>query len=221
MLHLYALAASPARLTEVAGIEGSHLRSVRVADDVDALVSDMSAPSVAASEAAILAHAAVVEDLARCNDALLPARFGPGYADEEALAEALEGRAAQVRDALERVRGCVELGLRVLADTVDERSPNGSSGRAYMLRRLDQVRSSERLAADVHEALGAEARESTSRVLASPQLLLSSAYLLPKNAVDAFRTALDRTERRHPELTFVCTGPWPPYSFALLDRGGR
>jgi Gas vesicle synthesis protein GvpL/GvpF len=220
MLHLYALATHPARLPGVAGIEGSHLRSVRVAPEVDALVSEVSATGAAATEAAILAHAAVVEELARHNDALLPARFGAGYGGEEALAEALEGRAAQVRDALERVRGCVELGLRVFADTADERSPNGSSGRAYMLRRLDQVRSSERIAADVHEALGAEARESTSRVLASPQLLLSSAYLLPTHAVDSFRAALNRTERRHPELTFVCTGPWPPYSFALLDGGG-
>jgi Gas vesicle synthesis protein GvpL/GvpF len=221
MLHLYALAPHPARLTRVAGIEGSHVRSVRVADEVDALVSEVSTAGGAATEAAILAHAAVVDELARGNEALLPARFGSGYMGEEALAQALEGRAAQVGDALERVRGCVELGLRVLADTEDDGSPNGSSGRAYMLGRLDRVQTSERIAAEVHEALGADARETTSRVLASPQLLLSAAYLLPRDAVDSFRAALNQTERQHPDLTFVCTGPWPPYSFALLDGGER
>jgi len=200
MLHLYALAQHPARLAPLAGIEGSQLRAAQIGDDFDAVVSDISPDGVRASEAAILTHAAVVEELAGVNEALLPARFGHGYAAESALVEAIEGREVQVRDALERVRGCVELGLRIFGDTGDANGSDGSSGREYMLGRL-----------------AVTSRESTSSVLASPQLLLSAAYLLPRGQLESFQSALDETESRHPGLTFVCTGPWPPYSFALID----
>jgi hypothetical protein len=217
MLHLYALTPHPARLANVAGIDGSDLRIALVDDLVDAVVSELPAGPVQATEPAILAHAAVIEELAAVNEALLPARFGPGYAEDEAIAAAVAARKGQLREALERVRGCVELGLRVLDAANTEESANGSSGRAYMLRRLETIQKGERLAAEVHAALAANARDSTSRVLASPQLLLSAAYLLPRDELDSFRSAVDELEGQHPELTFVCTGPWPPYSFALVD----
>ena len=217
MLHLYALADHPARLTAAAGIDGSQLRTAQIGGALDAVVSDVSPHGVPANEAAILTHAAVVDELAGVNEALLPARFGPGYQGEDALAQAIESREVQIREALECVRGCVELGLRIFDGDVAANGSNGSSGREYMLGRLQEVQTAERIAAEVHETLAVTARESTSRVLASPQLLLSAAYLLPREELESFRSALDETERRHPRLTFVCTGPWPPYSFALID----
>ena len=71
--------------------------------------------------------------------------------------------------------------------------------------------------AALHDALTVTARESTSRVLATPQLLLSAAYLLPRGEVETFQRAVESAERDRPGLTFVCTGPWPPYSFAIID----
>ena len=216
MLHLYALAQHPAELPPITGIDGSQLRAAPVAGSFDAVVSDVQMTGAQAGETAILAHAAVVEELAAVNDALLPARFAHGFADEDALGKAIRGRTQQVHDALERVRGCVELGLRVFDENAETSGSDGSSGRNYMLGRLQEVRRAEQIASAVHEALAANARESTSSVLAR-QLVLSAAYLLPRAEVDAFRAALDETEHRHPGLTFVCTGPWPPYSFALIE----
>jgi hypothetical protein len=37
---------------------------------------------------------------------------------------------------------------------------------------------------------------------------------MPVGRVEAFRAELTEVEAAHPELAFVCTGPWPPYSFA-------
>jgi len=31
--------------------------------------------------------------------------------------------------------------------------------------------------------------------------------------VDAFAAAVARLQDEHPELSILCTGPWPPYSF--------
>ena len=117
----------------------------------------------------------------------------------------------------ERVRGCVEIGLRVFADDARPATAEESTGREYMLGRLAELRGVERLAADLHESLAAGTRASSCRLLASPQLLLSATYLLSRREVESFRIAVAGAEREYPELTFVCTGPWPPYSFAMID----
>ena len=49
---------------------------------------------------------------------------------------------------------------------------------------------------------------------AGERLLLSAAYLVPRDGVDDFRGEVVKLERAHPDLALVCTGPWPPYSFA-------
>jgi hypothetical protein len=218
MLHLYALVQRPVKLARADGIDGSELRTAALSRDVDAVVSEI--PETQPSEAAILAHAAVVEQLTDLNEAVLPARFGGGYQSDEALAEAIKGREEPVREALQRVRGCVEIGLRVFdqAPEVDD-EPHGS-GHAYMRGRLEELRRAERTAAELHDSLSARARASTSSVLASPQLLLTSSYLLPRAEVEPFRLEVERMERNRRGLTFVCTGPWPPYSFAMIDAEG-
>jgi hypothetical protein len=221
MLHLYALAHRPAQLAPIEGIDGSRLQVSAASSAVDSVVSVVSTPEGQPSEAAILEHAAVVEHLAAVNDALLPARYGRGYPDEATLADAIAERESQVQAALERVRGCVEIGLRVFTDDPEVTRAGESTGREYMVSRLREVRSADRLAGDLHDSLAAAAKESFSRVLASPQLLLSATYLLPRPELGPFRTALAVAEREHPELTFVCTGPWPPYSFAMIDGDRR
>jgi Gas vesicle synthesis protein GvpL/GvpF len=219
-LHLYALIEHPARLPAVAGIDGSKLRVAEISGGIDAVVSDVSLEEGQPTEAAILAHADVVEQLAGLNGALLPARFGRGHRDEKALAEAIRERESQARAALERVTGCVEVGLRVFDETGGADGKEHGSGREYMLGRLEEVRHAERVAAELHESLAAGARESTCSVSASPQLMLSAAYLLPRAEVETFQLAVEAEERERPGLTFVCTGPWPPYSFAMIQAEG-
>ena len=218
MLHLYALTEHPAQLVDVAGIDGSELRVAEVTPALDAVVSDVALLEGQASEAAILAHAAVVEELTAANEALLPARFSGGYPTEDALVEAIAEREPQVNQALGRVRGCVEIGLRVFNDAPRADGRGEGSGSAYMRSRLEEVRQAERTAAELHDALAVAARESTCRVLATPQLLLSAVYLLPRGEVEPFQRAVESVERDRPGLTFVCTGPWPPYSFAMIDK---
>jgi hypothetical protein len=86
-----------------------------------------------------------------------------------------------------------------------------------MRRRLQQVEQAQALAREVHGTLVELARESTSRLVARDDLVLTAAYLLPRAAVEQFRSALQALEAQHREATLVLTGPWPPYSFALLE----
>ena len=100
-----------------------------------------------------------------------------------------------------------------------ERPPYGS-GRAYLLARGEDERreravreQAESLAAELHAPLESLAALSTHRVLASPQMLLTAAYLLDRAQLAPFRAEVETLSRDYPHLRFLLTGPWPPYSF--------
>ena len=210
MLYVYAFVSAPASLPDVSGVGGSPLGARRI-DVLDAVVSEHDRP-VDTSETAVLEHARVVEALAGANEGVLPARFGGMHADEAALAAAVAGRGELV-EALGRVRGCVELGLRVLGGAGSQVS--AATGAEYMRARLERRRKLERLADELHVPLAALARDSTLALGTTPRLLLTAAYLVPRGDVEAFGETVASLQAAHPELGIVCTGPWPPYSFAI------
>jgi hypothetical protein len=212
VIYLYAIAEELDGLPEVPGVDGAPLAR-RSVEGLDLVVSEHDGAELEASEEAVLAHARVVEGLVQRSAALLPARFGRGFRDEAALREAIEGRAVTLREALAQVRGCVEVGVRVLAEE-SAPPPAAESGRAYMEARLARAEESERLADELHEPLAALARAATRTVGATPRLLLSGAYLVEAGELETFRRRVSELEAAHPELTVVTTGPWPPYSFA-------
>jgi hypothetical protein len=208
VIYLYAIAEELDGLPDVRGLDGAPLAH-RSVEGLDLVVSEHGGAELDASQEAVLAHARVVEALVERSAALLPARFGRGFRDEDALREAIAGRAASLRDALAQVRGCVEVGVRVVAPEPGP-PPAAESGRAYMEARLAHTEEARKL----HDPLAALARAATRTVGATPRLLLSGAYLVEPGALEGFRRRVSELEAAHPELTFVTTGPWPPYSFA-------
>ena len=218
MLHLYALVRNPAELPDAFGLDEAPLRAFPVDGEVDAVVSDAGRRRAGApTEAEVLAHARVVDAIAAANTAVLPARFAADTSEEDDLRGRLLERRAQLRQALERVDGCVELGLRVLPSERNAERSAPASGREYMQRRLDEIGRVERLLRELHEPLAALARESTSNILARPDVLLTAAYLVPRADVERFRTEVDELHRAHGTVVLVLTGPWPPYSFTLVE----
>lgn len=217
MLYLYALSEPPTTLPSVRGLDESDL-AVEQVGEIDAVVSVVEPARVEPSDDAVLEHARVVDELAAANAAVLPARFGRGFTDPTALRSAVAERATELQQALARVRGCTELAVRVLAPTNGGRGSAGD-GREYMRARLDEQRRTDRLAEELHAPLAALARVATKSVGASSELLLSGAYLVPRDAVDRFEARVAELGAEHPELTLACTGPWPPYSFATAEPG--
>jgi len=213
VIHVYAVLPADAEIPPVEGLAGRPVEARR-ADGLTAAVSVLAEPPEGSADA-IVRHGAVVDALADANSALLPARFGTGFASEEALAAELARRADELCASLEAVRGCVEIAVRVSGgDAPGPESLRAANGADYLRGRLTEVRREERLAALVHEPLAARARASTHRQAARGGLLLKSAYLVEEEALPRFRLELERLEREHPELVLVSTGPWPPYSFA-------
>ncbi len=217
MLYLYAFAGQPAAPPEGVGIDGGALR-VESIGRVAAVVGGIDA-GVEPTEEAVVAHARVVDEVAGVNAAVVPVRFGAAFRDSESLRAAVSPREGVLAEALERVRGCVELGVRVLGSTPPQPRA-AASGLEYMRARLEAARSAERVGKSVHEPLAQLARASDVRIGATPSLLLSAAYLVERDRVAAFRDRVEELAAAHSELAFACTGPWPPYSFGTMELAG-
>lgn len=215
MIYVYGVTTPATGAPAVAGLEDAPVEMRDVAG-LAVAVSRLEGAAPALSDGAILRHAEVVDALSRSATAVLPVRFGLAFADDEALERTVRERREELGTALEHVRGCVELGLRVLAPEPERASTEPESGGAYLRARLRETEARERLAAELHEALAARARDA-QRAPATGGWALSSAYLVPAASVDDFRRELEKLESLHPELELVLTGPWPPYSFAPAE----
>jgi hypothetical protein len=214
VIHVYGIVEELDSLPPLAGVDDAPLERRRVGG-LELVVSCVpDRPSSEIPRDAVLRHAQVVEELMSRSDAVLPAQFGPDFGDDAELAAAVGTRAPELERGLSRVRGCVEFGLRTLGEAERaEGGPAASSGTEYMRDRLAEEQQRERLLAELHEPLARLARATAVNAGASGSRF-TSAYLVPAENVAAFRDAVLRVESACPELTIVCTGPWPPYSFA-------
>lgn len=209
MIHVYGVVDELADLPRVAGLDDAPLEVVRVAG-LDLVVSKAE-PTAEVSREALLRHAEVVEELMRASEAVLPAQLGRAFRDDAELEEAVREQAPKLTRALEDVRGCVEFGLRAIPD---EEEIEAATGAEYMRARLGELRRQDSLVAELHEPLAELARATT---LQRRDGELNAAYLVAAEDVDAFREVAARIEAA-PGVTVVCTGPWPPYSFAEGPR---
>ena len=87
-----------------------------------------------------------------------------------------------------------------------------------MQARLDRMRAVERLADAIDTPLAAVARERTRQILATPNLVLSAAYLVPRDDISRFGERVDELAGQWRNAQLLCTGPWPPYTFVDLPQ---
>jgi hypothetical protein len=214
---LYAIVPSSSTHVAGEGLDGRALRRV-TGNGLSGVVSDHEALP-ATSERTLWAYEHAIEAL-MANDAVLPARFGTAFDDDPGVQAMLGSRHDELRAALERVRGAVELGVRASwPATADEPPPAGpSTGTAYMLGRLELSRRAREIAAKLEAELGALARARSSRLLARPATPVLASYLVEHKRIEEFRTRVHELDVTTEEADIVCTGPWPPYSFV---EGGR
>ena len=157
---------------------------------------------------------------------LVPFRFGTVYTSEDGVREMLSEREGQLTDALERLRGCVELGVKVfLRDKQDGDEAEPASGREYLLRKQRARETAATAQADalesvrpLHERLLTLADDARVNRPQPPELsgrrepmLLNAAYLVRTDQQPEFTAAAEDGADGNVEV--VVTGPWPPYNF--------
>jgi len=189
------------------------LRSSRM-HGLDAVVG--AAPGSDDRVQAALVHGRVVESLREQADAVLPVRLGEDFVDDAALEAAVAPRAHALQERLEEVRGCVEVGLRVVGDVL----PAGEEpcdGASYMRMRLAPLRLRSALEESLHAPLERRAKAARVAPFGSAPLMLEASYLVSEGAVDDFAGEAVDLASAWPRLSVTCTGPWAPYSFAEAD----
>lgn len=233
MIYVYAIVeAIPGRpLPPIRGF-GDEPVALYTADGIGAACGPRPPAALSPTAENVWLHEQVVEALMR-DRPVLPARFGAVFPDEQSLTAALRERAPELRKNLEQVSDCVELGVRVLRRLApDSSAPRPSHppslasaesqgrGRAYLMEKLaieqrarEEERRAEQVAAALHEKLLAGTRAGSRRASSAPEIVLSAAYLVRREDVEAFTGRVRQLAADHPDLRLLCTGPWPPYHF--------
>jgi hypothetical protein len=210
-------------------------------DAFAAAVSVLSAGAIAATPQSVWRHERVLERLMQ-DHAVLPLRFGMLCRDEEALREQLPGSTDGYRNDLERVRGRVEIALRIVdrvpilqtveaviggLEAANDLKPAGR-GTSYLRARLQRLHgdmsredSGKRMEQMLREQLGTLLKD----VICTPPANASAGYpvscLVDRAQVAAFTGVLDRFRGDHPQFDVTRTGPWAPYSFVAAQPVSR
>ena len=159
-------------------------------------------------------HHYVIDAAARLFP-LLPVRLATVYSGDDALRAALAERGAQLLEALRRVGGRVEWGVKAYA------APESTAAAVP-----ESTAAAVSAAQAIHAELTVKANATRFHPAPSGQLsrarqpmLLNAAYLLDAAGGVSFTAAVAGQATAHPELRIELTGPWPPYSFAGDDDG--
>jgi hypothetical protein len=247
-LWLYAVAAGDPGPPggDVTGVGGGQVRVVRAAG-LTAIVEDVSQLEFGAAalrrnledldwlDRAARAHHMVISAAAG-RGPVVPMRLATVYSRDESVTGTLRERAADLYEALGRLRARSEWGVKAYAaepdpSSADPADPAASQGHrpgaAYLQRRRTQLAASKNLLATatasariVHAELE---RVSVSARLYPPQparlagqratMVMNAAYLVADERADEFAVAVTGLTARHQDVRLTLTGPWPAYSF--------
>jgi hypothetical protein len=215
VIYLYAITEATAELPACAGLEDAALRLASTAE-VAGLYSIHERIEPRPQPELLWRHEQVVEAAMKSGPAL-PARFGTTFPDDQALRLALERDGEHLRRQLERMRGCVELAVRV--GLPGKRDSTPSDGRTYLEDKLARHRRHQTIVRETLAPLAElaeHARSSESSRSEGEEVCAS--YLVRSDWVERFAEEVRRLAASNPELWLSCTGPWPPYSFVELEE---
>lgn len=188
-----------------------------------------------------------LEEVARGHDAVVhqvaglggtaPMRLATICLDDQGVRRRVAERYDDLLEVLARVQGCDEWSIKLVTSAASPAQPEpaaaaGTVGGAEYLRRKKvqtQARASREsdalaMADQVHDALSGLVRASRRLPAQDPRLtghegtmVLNAAYLVAQGDQARFLEAVDRVTGRLEGVRTDCAGPWPPYSFAMLD----
>lgn len=219
----YCVAAALTPQAELSGIGGARV----VARDVAGMkvwVSEIERPDP--DVAHVKAHNAVVEAAISDDATPVPLRFGQWSADFSEFDRLIADKAEWYRERLTIFAGALEFGIRVVRPDKQAaarvvRLPRADSGTAYMeaLRAGAAAAQSEREEADrvrmgVAATMKDLVREEHSEAARTPHGIITVAHLVGREHFEAYHARMQELREQFPELRFLLSGPWAPYSFA-------
>ena len=211
-------AGEPGPDPSLAGVGGAPVRLVEAAG-LGLWLSDHTGDD--AGPAQLREHDAVVR-AALESATPLPLRFGTHLRDDAAARTLLTERAEEFGEALERVAGRVEMGIRVLWDRPDPPAGSASvhSGKEFLEMRRRAIlgeeerrREAEAMLAGVERHLAPLGLPQARAVLAREDVAGTLAHLVQRDELTRYVSHVKEAGRALPRGRLRLSGPWAPYSF--------
>ena len=188
------------------------------------------------------AHERVLDE-ALARTTVVPMRLCTIYSSASQVQEMLSREHEVLADALRRLKGKTEWGVKLLADPealeqaasreaearLEEEGTAASTGAAYMREKAREARVreaadqiAETWAQGAHQRLAEAASEALLNPLQNPEvsghtgeMLLNGVYLVDDEDEDRFRRVVDELSEEYSRVgaKVELTGPWPPYNF--------
>ena len=181
----------------------------------------------------------LVLEAARESATIVPLRLCTIYRGEDHVRVMLEREQAVFRDALRRLEGKTEWGVKLIAEpgALEEALANDESqeagevspGVAYMQSRGREAKEREEIdalanswAAEAHDRLSSAAFEALLNPLQNPEvsghvgeMLLNGVYLVEDSGMEEFTAEIEALVISFDDrgVSVEMTGPWPPYNF--------
>jgi hypothetical protein len=234
-----------AALQGVTGVAGGAVSVVHHCG-LDAVVSEV--PLVEFDEAGLkrnLEDLRWLEEVARAHDDVVwaaaasaptaPMRLATIFLDDDAVRQRLETLQDSLTEVLDRVEGKAEWSVKVIAPptaNAPTAQDEPSTGAEFLRRRKAEagererrLESAARAADEVHDALADLSVASRLLPPQDPQLtghhgamVLNGAYLVAEGQGESFAARVRELGASHTGFSVEVAGPWPPYSFAVLEE---
>jgi hypothetical protein len=209
----------------VLGIAGAPVRLHKL-EDLGVLVSDFNRDAVPVTRENAMAHAAVVRSVLD-RTTPLPFRFGT-LVTEQQLRSYISARKPALETNLALVRGCVEMGVKIIwevsRDQEEEQQKEQGAGATFLAAKRREILGSELRAAQakeistwLHETVSALTKGEKVTIQPSERLFFSAAHLVERANLNRYREKIAGACEARPDLHFLTSGPWPPYSFANIE----
>jgi hypothetical protein len=218
------------------GTEPAEVHTIHY-QDIAAVVSNTPMVAQDPTRDNVLAHQRVNETVMQ-HHTVIPMSFGTVFKTDHDIKELLRSAYDAFSDVLSKMQGKVEFGLKVLWDRdqmireIEEEeedirrlkgeisSQKGSTYFARMQygRLIDAAlhARTERYVSEIFQGLRDVSVASRSNKPIGDRMIMNAAFLVARDAEQAFDTRVKDIGQRYDKLTFKYTGPWPPYNFVNI-----
>ncbi len=207
--------------------------------DLAAVISDTPIKIYDPTRENVLAHELVNETVMK-DYTVIPMSFGTIFRTEQDIVELLRSTERAFVDVMAKIRGKIELGLKVLWDReqvvgqleaeneeigklrqqIESDTQHSTYFARVQLGRLIENALEDRAAGyvtDIYESLKPVAVASRSNKPIGERMIMNAAFLVERQQQREFDQAVKALSRRHEAvLSFKYTGPWPPYNFVNI-----
>ncbi len=224
-------------LAGMKGVAGTDLYTLS-SEEITAIVCDVDRSGLIADRSTAVEFAAVI-DLLSQQFTLLPVRFASIMESAEAVINMVERNTHDILQNLHKVDNKFEYGLKIFCEPemllselkaksqatvkieqTHAREVNHSVYREWVNKKLEEHRSEELIIKYVDSVvteitihLGRLNATSKLKKMTSASTIIEALFLLDKASKEALVASVEELQKTHTSLTFVLTGPWPPYNF--------